>query len=485
MASSPLYTTDQIIQQMIAFIQARQPNIATQIGSVVNDVVISAPAQQFESIYTELARVSDIQSLSNNSEMTTAELDAFGSNYDLTRNPGTQAQSNVTFRVVNLQITQPNINIPIGTIVTTQQTANAPIISFATTIGGTFISSQASSYFNPLTGFYELTLPVLAQSIGSNGNVNAGSINVLSSSIPNIFSVTNTVAATGGTDQESNAAFAARIQLALSGNNLGTINGIESLILVNQNVLAVSVVGPNDPEMLRNEFGGSIDVYVLGDVTVSTTEVHTFNTLASFTFIFANQPATVTSGSVTITGIVNGSPYIFAQNTDYILIQDPTTLLNGSVDVMNGIQFLTTGQLPDNLSQFTILYSFNQLIPTLQNTISADTGHVVGADILVKEANATVITVQANIAIISGYTASDVISNAQTAVTNFLVTNTLGASFSQSQIVAVIEDTPGVDEVDLTSLVITKDGVTITTQTVSVDKTQYISLQSVNLGLVS
>jgi uncharacterized phage protein gp47/JayE len=484
MASSPLFTTDQIIQQMIAFIQSRQPNIATQIGSVVNDVVISAPAQQFEAVYVELARVSDIQSLSNNSEMTIAELDAFGSNYNLTRNPGTQAQTTVTFRVVNLQVSQPNINIPVGTIVTTQQTANSTIISFATTIGGTFISSQASSYFNPLTGFYELTLPVIAQSIGSNGNVNAGAINVLSSSIPNIFSVINTVAGTGGTDQESNATFAARIQLALSGNNLGTINGIETLILSNQNVLAVSVVGPNDPEMLRNEFGGSVDVYILGSVIVSTTETHTFDVLNSFTYIFANQPAIVTSGSVTVTGIVSGTPHIFVQGTDYILIQDPTILLNGSIDLKNGMQFLTTGTLPDDLSQFTILYSFNQLIPTLQNIVSSDTGHVVGADILVKESTATVITVSANIAIISGYTSSDVISNAQTAVTNFLVTNTLGSSFSQSQIVAVIENTPGVDEVDLTSLVITQDGNTITTQTVTVDKTSFIQLQSVNIGLV-
>lgn len=481
--ANTIRTVDQIVQDMINFIISRQPNIATQVGSVVNDVVVSAPSQEFENVYVELNRISQIQSLEFPNVMTSTELNSLGDNYGLTRNSGTQSQTNVTFRVVGLQASEPNIIIPIGSIVTTTQTPTSAIISFATTASGTFISSQAAQYFNPLTGFYELILPVQSQSIGISGNVNAGAINVLASAITRIFAVINTVAATGGTDQESNDSYATRIKLKLSGNNLGTPNGLESLALTNPQVASISIVGPNDPEMLRNEFGGSIDIYILGSNNVSTTDTFAFINTNSFSYTLFNQPATVTSGSVIVQGIVSGSPHVFIQGTDYSLFQDPTTLFNGSADLQNGIRFLASGTLPDNNTQFTVTYAYNQLIPTLQNIYNTPSNHIVGSDILVKEAIPTVITVSASIGIISGFNASSVISAASTALTNFLVTNTLGATFSQSQIVAVIENTPGVNEVDLTTLVITKDSLVVTSQIVTITKTQFIELTSVNLSV--
>lgn len=474
-------TVDQIVQDCISFIQSRQPNISTQVGSVVGDVVISGPAQEFENTYVELNRISQIQSLSNPDIMSIAEMDLFGNNFEMTRNPGTAAQTTETFRVVNLQTIEPNITIPVGTIVTTQQTTNTPSVGFITTTAGTFISSQASSYFNPLTGFYELTLPVIATTLGVAGNAPAGAIRVLSSNVARIFSVTNTVAATGGTDLESNEAYALRIQTKLAGNNLGTVNGLKSLALSNNSVLDVSVVGPNDSEMLRNEFGGSVDIYVLGAVSTPSIDTVIFDNLNSFTFILQQQPATATSGSIVVSGSVNGVVHIFTEAVDYILVADPTTLVNGSVQVQNGIKFLTTGTLPDNLTQVTISYTYNQLIATLQNIFNTDSQHIVASDILVKEAQVATIGITASIGVIPGFDTTDTLNAAQTALTIFLVTNKLGATFSQSQIVSTIEDTPGVNEVDLTTLVITKNTVPITTQVITVDKTEYLQVSTLNL----
>lgn len=478
-------TVNDIIQDAIDFISSQQPNIATQVGSVVRDVSIAAPAQEFERSYVELTRVSQIQSLNNPDSMTTEEMDSLGANWSLTRNGGTASQTTTTFRVVGLSTSESNINIPSGTVVTTQQTANAPLVSFSTTQSGTIVASAAASYFNPFSGFYEITLPVQAQTTGLSGNVFAGAISVLSSSIPRIFSVTNTVAATGGTDQESNQNFALRIKTKLAGNNLGTPSGLASLARANVNVLDVSVVGPDDPAMLRNEFGGSIDMYVVGSTLGPTTDTITFNTSNARSIVLLRQPALVTAGNLIIQGLVGGSAHTFVEDTDYSLVSDPTILVDGSTQVRNGFQFLgSPGVLPDNNTQYTVNYSYDTLIETLQAVFDDVTHHIVASDVLVKQAHTALIDIAASVAVIPGFNPASTISAAQTSLTNFLTTNKLGQTFTQSQIAAIIEDTPGVDEVDLSTLVIKKNNVVISTQKTTVGKNEVIEVNTINLALL-
>lgn len=473
-----------IINSAIAYIAGVQPNVTTLVGSVMRDVVVASPAVEFGTTYTEIDRVSQIQSLTNSSVMTTSELDLLGANFGLTRNQGNQAQATVTFQVSNFQSLESNIVIPSGTVVVTQQTATSTQVAFATTQSGTFIAAQSAVYFNPTTGFFELTLPVQAQNSGTQGNVFAGAINVLSSTIPRIFAVTNTVAATGGSDQESNTDFATRIQTKLAGNNLGTASGIISLALANSNTLEATVVGPNDPEMLRNEFGGSVDLYVRGTSFTSTFDTRTFLLSASRTYILLHQPAVVTSGSITVNGNVGGSPFLFVEGVDYSLVADSSTLVNGSTQVQNGIKFLNTGTHPDDNSLITITYSYDSLIEILQDTFDSSDNHIVGSDILVKEASEALIDVSANISVVSGFNSADTLNNAQTAVTDLITTNKLGVSFNQSDIVAAIENTEGVDQVDLTSLVVKKNTVVVSTQKVTIDKTQYAVANTIILTLI-
>lgn len=478
-------TANQVIQDAIDFISSVQPNISTQVGSVVRDVSIASPAQEFENTYVELTRVSQIQSLDNPDVMTTEEMDALGANYSLTRNGGTPSQTTTTFRVVGLSPSESNINIPTGTVVTTQQTANAPLVSFTTTQDGTIIASQAAAYFNPFSGFYEITLPVEAQSIGTAGNVFAGSISVLSSTIPRVFSITNTVAATGGTDQESNETFAQRIKAKLAGNNLGTPNGLASLARSNVNVLDVSVVGPDDPAMLRNEFGGSVDMYVVGSTLGSTTDTITFKASNSRSVVLLRQPALVAAGNLIIQGVVGGSAHTFVEDTDYSLVTDPTILVEGSTQMRNGFKFLgSPGVLPDETTQYTVDYSYDTLIETLQAAFDDVTHHIIASDVLIKQAHTATIDIAASVAVIPGFNPASTISSAQTNLTNFLTTNKLGQTFAQSQVVAIIEDTPGVDEVDLSTLVIKKNDVVISTQKITMGKNEVLEVNTINLALL-
>ena len=122
------------------------------------------------------------------------------------------------------------VTVPVGTVVSTIGSTSAPQVTFATTTPITFTPALAPNYFNPSTGLYEQTTSIIAQSVGASGNVAAGTITRLVSGVTGISSIINNKATTGGTDVESNTAFASRIQIKLSGNNVGTPNGIISLM---------------------------------------------------------------------------------------------------------------------------------------------------------------------------------------------------------------------------------------------------------------
>lgn len=466
-------SVDQIIGDALAFLSANAPDVPTSIGTVSRDVSVDAPAQEFAKVYTELERISGLQSVQFANNQTSSELEGLASNWGLTREGGNFAQGTTTFRVSNLQTFEPNIVVVAGTVIQTKQTSTTNLVSFVTTQTITFISTQAAQYFNSLTGFYELTAPIEAQAVGTSSNVPAGAITILTSSITRINSIINTTSTTGGTDVESNSALANRIRLKLSGNNIGTSNGLRSLALADSRVTDLTTVGPDDSEMLRNEFGGSVDIYILGTDNVSASDVHTFTTGGPLKFVLNRQPAVTTSGSITVSGIVSTIPYVFVEGTDYNIVADPTTLLNSSVRVQHAIKFLISGTQPDNGTSFTIAYTYNKLIADLQTIYDDASTHILGSDILVKAANRAQIDVTASISILSGFTLADIISSVQTSLTTFLNSNQLGKSFNRSDLVGIMENVVGVDQVDLSSLTINKNGSPVTSQKITINKTEY------------
>lgn len=535
----------QIVSSMIAFLQGSRPDIATQTGSVTNDVVISTVADQLSaedgtspSVYSSINYTQELQAFVNNaSVLVPADLDAIGANYGMTRLPGTQATGTITFRIRNYTTSSLIVVVPSGTVVSTLATTTSPAVSFATTSTVTFIPSLAPSYFNPVTGFYEQNTTISCQTIGVIGNVGAQTITSLVSSVSGIDTVTNNTATTGGTNIESNVAFAGRIQIKLSGNNVGTPNGIISLVNTNSNVIEAIVVGPNDPEMQRNEFGGSVDVYIEGQTLVTTSDTPLYSTSGSQQFILNNQPA-LSVGSVT--GVVGGLPYTFVAGTDYAFVENPNLLFSGSVEAASYINFnistvfsitfvtdtthlvvssttgmqtgdtitqgavsttittvtdithlvvgstvgfvigpaTLTGFKPDNNTLITITYTYDSLIGALQALFNNNSNHIVASDILVREAIEAFIDFTASITIVPGFVSSSVVANVETNLTNYINSLNLGAVITLSALVAIMQDTAGVGEVDLTTLVLTstENGVSTTVppgQFISVGKNAY------------
>ena len=547
-----LPTFSQIVSSMLSFLQTERPDIATSTGSVVNDVVVSTVANQLSaengtspSVYSSIAYTQELQAFATDAaSLVPSDLDQIGANYGLTRLPATAATGFVTFRIRNYTTSSPIITVNSGTVVSTLATSQSPAVSFATTATVTFTPSLAPSYFNPVSGFYEQSTTIVSQTAGTVGNVGAATITSLLGPGIGIDAVTNNTATTGGTNTESNTGFAARIQIKLEGNNVGTPNGIISLVNTNPSVIQSIVVGPNDPEMQRDQFGGSVDVYIRGQVPLTVSDTPTYTTTGSQQFILINQPA-LSIGSVT--GVVNGSPYTFSvvstpssipPATDAVFVENPNSLFAGSteagsylqwhsffitivsipdgthlqVNSTTGIQIgdiirqgantptvlsipdsthlhvtsstgfvagaATVNNLPDNNTVVTITYTYDSLMATLQALFNNNSNHIVASDILVREAIEALINFTAGILIVPGFVPSTVVANVQTALTNYINGLGLGAVLVLSELVTIIQDVPGVSEVDLSSLILQSvEGAVTTTippgQQISVGKNAY------------
>ncbi len=472
-----------IIQDAISYIASVIPNIFTAVGTVVRDLVIESPAQEFEKVYDELERTQKLQSLEFATDQTTDELDAYGANFGMQRLLGQQATGAVTFRIRNYSTSSSNIAVPVGTLVGTTGTDAVTQVLFQTTQALLFQASLAPAYFNPATGYYELTATVVAQDVGEDSNVSAGTINQLITSITGITSVVNSVASTGGEDIESNEDFATRIRTKLSGNSIGTPNGILSLVNSNANVFDSIVVTPNDVEMLRDEFGGEVDVYVVGETLTPIFDLVLYTTTGPQEFVLQHQPASSVSS---ITGIAGAVPYTFVQGVDFNLVADPTTLLNGSVRLQNKVVFDIGGTNPDNNTTITITYVYNALVESIQSQIDADDGHIITADILVKEGNEVTVDIEADVTLYPGNIPATATADIQTAVSTYVNTLGLGDSIDRSDIIGVIEDVVSVDQVNVSTLVLEKDAIPLapTEQRLLVAKNEYPRIGTITINIV-
>ncbi|MCJ2084588.1 baseplate J/gp47 family protein [Methylobacterium sp. E-005] len=107
-------------------------------------------------------------------------------------------------------------------------------------LGAYAIAAQVNSVTAPVIG---ATAGSSGQP-GSNGNVGASTIGLISSTMPGVDTVTNPAAFTNGFDVESDASVMARFALAVAGRGGGTIAAIQSAV-ANLKVGMTSVVLPN------------------------------------------------------------------------------------------------------------------------------------------------------------------------------------------------------------------------------------------------
>lgn len=232
-------------------------------GNGISDPFQSSPYKQ------QIARAyglspQDTQNLINE------QFDLLGEQAGLTRLGATQSTVVLTF--YTYQQPTSNITIPEGATVSTVPDSTTPALVFTTQGQGTINIANLASFFNTNTGWWGVSVPAQCTQPGSVGNVGAGTIRQSVNGVPSGTNVTNLQGALFGTDQESNSAFAARIQArTVTGIDSSSANGYLVAALSTPGIIDAQVVAAGDLEMLRDwdptrqkHVFGAVDIYVRG-----------------------------------------------------------------------------------------------------------------------------------------------------------------------------------------------------------------------------
>ncbi len=494
-----LRTFSEIQNDLIVFMLRQNTKIDVSDGQVIKDVSINAPASVMETLFSNIEEVRNAQSILNASSMSTQDMNNLVANYGVTRKSATPSLGTVVF----FTPTQPiaDFEIPTGTRVATSASDNSPQTVFLTVNSVKFIAALEATYFNPDTGNWEIEANIQAEQGGTIGNVGPFTINqVVNFDLP--FKVVNKIASSGGTDQESNQDLAVRTINSFLGNNKGTRSGYLGTVLAQPNVLDALVEGPGDDLMVRDGGqGGKVDIWTLTS-SLSATELNknsnsaltiTWNNsqqaLAGYQFNFPLLPVDVDS-ALTVVGTTSpnnalnavtlfesrnpapsGIPYINqgefhytfnkANNLDTAHSVEAGDNIIWNPNTLEQLRTFPSGLNSGNSLQIDITYSYDKTINDLQTLIDDPSNKIITADVLVKEAIKVTIDIQADINLEPSFkstpnTETQTVNSVIQAVTQSINNVKMGTKLEKSDIVQIIHNVSGVDNVILNSVTITR-----------------------------
>jgi len=306
----PVVSRQQIVRDYATSVFRSNPQVRVEEGSTLRDVTIdpfSSEAERVRFIVDFLHRarspslliiIDDPQGTGQSAPVATSSykqalkqafrlqsdeetqalidsaFEAYASNYGVFRRTGRASQGEVTFYTT--QRPTRTIQLPLGTIV------SGGSRQFRTSRAASLPLNQIASYFNPVTGRYQVTVPVRATATGSAGNVGAGQVRQVVSAVAGI-SVINSAAMFGGEDRETNQQLIERARRRLASVDSGTKQGYLQTAADVPGVIKANVVGAGDPLMQRDldssgvHRGGKVDIWIQGTNLATVTDVFAFS----------------------------------------------------------------------------------------------------------------------------------------------------------------------------------------------------------------
>jgi hypothetical protein len=454
------------VDALLAFIQAANNRISLVVGSTYRDIVESV-GQEFAKAYVlqewsrrqgstallrrtlqdaefkdQLLRSLPKGSTADDVEMLISEaIDAKAANVGVSRTAARKAK--IVFRLQRAT-SGTGITITAGSV--TAQTSAIPPVAFTNTES---IINGATS-FDAITNLFYIDVQAEAVEAGASGNVAAGTVRTLTPQIGDFSSVTNPSPSEGGSDEQSDSALLDAIEASLLGINLNTIGGYPKAILAfSPDVFDAEVVDPSNPLLQRLPVGAA-DIYIIGEISKTITDTYVF---LGEDIVLRKQPvlqvdSVISFGSTTQT---------FVQGVDFVFVKD-TANFAGSVRAQDRIAFLS-GQAPVVGTALTITYRQNRLIEDIQTflTDKPDTT-VVGADVLIKEGVKVLINMIMHITPLPEFSTVEVQASVSDNLAAFLGERKLGQGAFYSDLIGVIEDTEGLDRVDVPFALLARAG---------------------------
>ena len=417
----------------------------------LSDTIIVPQARVLESVHSTIRKVSRMNTLVDPDEFNgefEVDLQGIVFNEGLTRQLGSLATVTLVFH----RVSAPNTDIrvqrgfPVATLADESSGAAATFVTFEER---TMFAASASSYFNPVTTRFELSVPAVASVPGSGARAGPNRINRPLRPLAGFDNVTNPAAAVGGRDIETNEEIIQRYLIAIRGRELSTSTGVLRYTAANfpDVIDALSVKG-DDPLLVRaGDDAGAVDTYIIGDQVVQISENLLF--VAASELIAISIPPLIEVLSVV--DITSGTTY--EEDVDYEVVFDDSG--NGrSTRATEGIRFLPTAAqaLPDGGDLVTISYTYNVLIRRLQASTTLDDVEVHGRDLLYRSGLEVAMAHTANMRVLAGFNTTTVQNLVRIAVLNFFDNLKLGADVEESDIQGVVRAITGVDNYITTRL---------------------------------
>jgi hypothetical protein len=325
-------------------------------------------------------------------------------------------------------------------------------VQFITTSSAIILQAQLASYYDPALLAYSVAVPIEAVVAGPGSNLSAGQLIYATSTLPNGFTgVTNKYVIDNGHDTETDAEFVDRIQATEGGTSLQTAMGIRALILNNTDIRSVFIADAASPYQIRNSGkGGVVDIYTIDSLPTLVTD---YWTMASSDQYFQHQPV---SDVVSVTGVYNDGVHApelehsFVEDQDYFFVKDTNPL---SLNSVRGFDKIIWPGAVRPTGAYTVTYAYNQALETIQNLVMQDQYRPLMGDVatavLSREGTQVPLEVSYQIVVLGGGYSPDTVKQQATAnVMAFINGLGFGVSLAQSDIINVLENTPGVNSVN-------------------------------------
>lgn len=429
---------DEIKDSLIIDILANQPNADITDGSLIRDLMVDPQSIQIYFLEERIDYVKLLSSFVTNADNITKEdLDEIGANYNIARAKSLPSTGVITFRTKSLPQKDIRIGNQDGTGGISVQTLNLEdgiAINFLTT---ETVYMKTNAAYNSESGYYEVSAPIQSVSAGVETNVSIGTIIKLGQVITGIDSCYNYIATTGGTDEESNKDYATDISVIIQGGSQNTYNGLIKLIDRYDGVIDYKIYHPNSNTYSVDS--GYVFIFIRGNQLSSTIANITYSNSLRY-YGLQHRPV---NSIVSVNALVNNKNTVLQENIDYFLYKDTESINSYSSNSGDGIEFIINSKtLPDNNSIFTVNYTYNLLIDSIQQTINqASKDLLILGNFIVKEATGINIVLTSDIKLKYQYNNTNIQNEIITGIQNYLSKFEINSTIKQSDVYNFIYNT--------------------------------------------
>lgn len=365
--------------------------------------------------------------------------------------------------------------------------AYRPSKDYVFIIDGLTPETSIETYYVPELGRYAFPVHMTSAGVGAAGNIDSGQIYSTVFLAPSDFEfVTNLTPFSGGRSEETDAELISRIKSKWTGSNLGTRGGYLNVLSEN-GITDAYIAGAGSPYLYRSSAGGSVDIYIRAfqniSVTVPGLEL-TGSRIPNVTTykikdLIDNNIVSLTLPVRSVTGVVSTGETPPGDLISILrIVPDESAAYRGSS--MAGDQLSVS--MYDSSSvykyKFDVTFLYNYYVDYLQKLFTSDDYHVLGQNVMVREAQPLNIKASLSIRTLPGYNSDTVRTNVTNSILEYVNSQKMGAKISQSDIVSVAENVDGVDNVLVPFTVFNAVGNTDVTESIQASPIKFVQFGS-------